>query len=205
MLRMRILLSLVLAPACLAGCSDGEAVGPDALSSGAAAALLLTGASGSTVDISGDWTWSNLEVLAFPPFVAALLGIDAEGRLTHARCESAGTMTLMQTGAAFEGTAIRTFNSCATKGGQPFQQPSSNFDIAHGRITGGSIHFSFSSPLVTPCPHHAVVSAVQDGVVGALSGTGRCILPGHPHSDVPFSTDPPLGTSKTVRWEAVRP
>lgn len=167
---------------------------------------------GSLVDISGEWNWSNEEVLSFPPFIAALLGVQPEGpegHNTRARCESAGTMTLVQTDDTFNGTATKTFNHCLTKGGQSFNQPGSFLLISGGRITGGSLHFSFTgSVTVTPCPHHVVVSAIDNGVAVELTGTGRCILPDHPQSESPFTQDPQTdkgGLSKTLRWEAVRP
>lgn len=170
----------------------------------------VTGA--SLADISGEWNWRNEEILSFPPFIAAMLGVvpeGPEGHNTRARCESAGTMTLVQSGDTFTGTATKTFNDCETKGGQSFNQPGAFLLISDGRITGRSLQFSFTgSVTVTPCPHHAVVSAVDNGVAVALSGTGRCILPDHPQSESPFQQDPQTdkgGLSKTLSWEAVRP
>ena len=160
---------------------------------------------GSPPDLSGAWNWSNVEVLRMPTFVAMMVGIKPEGLNTQARCESAGTMTLVQTGASFSGSAARTFNACETKGGQTFQQPGTAFQVSNGRITGSSIRFSFDSPPVTPCPHQAVISAVEGGIAGALIGTGRCIVPGHPQSDSPLQLDPPPGGSKTIEWTATRP
>lgn len=191
----------------LAGCSESGVTDPgDRVLNDAAAPASAQATAASPVDVGGAWNWSNEEMLRFPPFVAAMLGIAPEGRNTHARCESAGTMTLVQTGATFQGIATKTFNACETKGGQPFQQPGANFVIADGRVAGGSVRFSFSSFFVTPCPHHAVISEVESGVAAALSGTGRCILPGHPRSESPVAEDPPPGgTSKTLSWEATRP
>jgi hypothetical protein len=161
---------------------------------------------GSPPDLSGSWNWSNVEVLRMPSFVAIMVGIKPEGLNTQARCESAGTMTLVQTGASFSGSAARTFNACETKGGQFFQQPGTAFQISDGRITGSSIHFSFSSPFVSPCPHRATISAVEGGIAGALNGTGGCILPGHPQSESPVQLNPPPGgTSQTIAWTATRP
>ncbi len=201
------LITLALGPALVAGCSDGGVMDAgDRLPDGEAARPSVEVMAASPVDVGGVWNWSNEEMLRFPPFVAAMLGIAPEGRNTHARCESAGTMTLVQTGATFQGIATKTFNACETKGGQPFQQPGVNFVIADGRVTGGSVRFTFSSFFVTPCPHHAVISAVKNGVAAGLSGTGRCILPGHPRSESPVVEDPPPGgTSKTLSWEATRP
>jgi hypothetical protein len=158
----------------------------------------------------GDWSWSSVERLRLPEdFVLAmgpLLGIVPEGENTHALCESAGSMTLVQTGTTFEGTAVKEFNSCETTGGQIFQQPSVNFFVVDGRIRGNSVYFSFESATVKPCPHQVVITETDGDSVVGLSGTGRCILPGHPQSESPVSLDPPPGgTSKTLNWEASRP
>lgn len=204
MTRSRKVLTLLLGVTLIPACSDTGLTGVRESSEGDSPQVTAA----SAVDISGEWEWSNLEVLKFPPFVAGLVipPITPEGSLTHARCESAGTMTLFQMGAAFQGTATKTFNSCETKGGQTFQQPGTEFVIAEGQIKGGSVHFSFEAFPVTPCPHHAVVSEVQGGVAGALSGTGKCFLPGHPQSESPLPLEPTPGSlSKTLSWEAVRP
>lgn len=157
-------------------------------------------------DLSGEWTWSNLETLKMPPFIAISVGIAPEGENTHARCESAGTMALVQTGATFSGTARKTFNACETHGGQTFQQPqvSAPLTVTDGRIQGRNIQFSLNSPTVAPCPHKAVVSQADGDTATALSGTGHCILPGHPQSGSPIVLDPPAGTTKTLSWTAAR-
>lgn len=198
--------ALALPAACFAGCSGGDVAGPGApLQEAGSVAGSVQAMGWSVADVGGDWTWSNVEVLRMPPFVVAMLGIGPEGPNTHARCESAGTMILVQAGTEFSGSATRTFNACETKGGQPFQQPGVDFAVTDGRISGTSARFSFSSPFVTPCPHRAVISVGQGGVALALSGTGRCVLPGHPKSGSPMSLDPPPGgTSTTTSWSAVR-
>jgi hypothetical protein len=211
MSRSRTFLALWLTAVFLAACSDRN---PAGVESGSAGSQIEAQASRVTAqsapDLNGAWNWSNVEVLRMPRwFVEAfgpVLGITPEGENTHARCESMGTLTLAQAGAEFEGTATRTFNACETTGGQAFQQPGVAFDIADGRIGGHSIHFSFHTAMVRPCPHRAVISDVQGGVAAALSGTGRCILPGHPQSGSPAIVDPPPGgTSTTLSWEAWRP
>ena len=198
----RTLLALALTAAILPlGCSDGDPVGVERdVPPGAVAASIH-----AVPDVSGTWNWSNEERLRMPPFVAGLVGIVPEGPNTHARCESLGSMTLSQSGDTFDGNATKSFNSCVTKGGQLFQQPGAVFQI-EGRIAGMTMDFSFSTPTVAPCPHHAVISANENGVAVALSGTGHCILPGHPQSESSLAQDPPPGgTSKTISWEAVRP
>jgi len=159
-----------------------------------------------TPDLSGSWTWSNLETLTMPPFLASNLGIVPEGPNTHARCESAGEMTLVQVGASFSGTAFKTFNECKTHGGQTFQQPqaSAPLTISNGSIQGRNVKFSWSSPTVSPCPHNAVITGYDGSLAVALSGTGHCILPGHPQSESPIVMDPPAGTTKTLSWTAAR-
>lgn len=211
MIPSRPFLALGLTAALLAGCSDR---GPVGIEPGSAESQIQAPASKAAAqsgpDLGGAWNWSNVEALRMPRwFVEAfgpVLGITPEGENTHARCESAGTMTLVQAGAEFEGSAIKTFNACETAGGQMFQQPGVAFDVAAGRIGGKSIHFSFHTVMVKPCPHRAVISAVQQDVAVALRGTGRCVLPGHPQSESPQVLDPPPGgTSKTLLWQAWRP
>jgi hypothetical protein len=201
---MRPTLLSIVSGLLLMGCTSAAGPGDQT-----AAAMLPTGPSavqdGSPPNVEGLWTWSNVEVLMFPPDVAQLVGVEPEGRHTHARCKSAGTMTLHQTGAAFSGDAIRTSNACRTNGGQTFQQPGTAFQVSDGRINGSSAQFSFHSPPVLPCPHQAVITGVENGIVHRLTGTGHCVVPGHPQSDSPIELDPPPGgTSKTIAWDAVR-
>lgn len=161
---------------------------------------------GPPPDVSGAWNWNNVESIRMPTHIAAMVGVNPEGPNTLARCESAGSMTLLQAGSSFEGIAHKTSNSCVTKGGQTFQQPGTVFSIVDGQVRGGQLSFSFESFLVRPCPHRAVIRDVGGGLAVALSGTGRCILPGHPQSESPLAVDPPPGgTSVTLSWEAVRP
>lgn len=205
--------STMLIPALLGGltliaCRDDVAGLGASQSEGRAAALSLQGAGGSVVDVSGDWNWSDVSHLTLPVFVAELTGIEPEGPITHARCEAAGTMTLTQTGTSFGGVAMTNFQQCVTLGGQVFSSPDAGLPkaVGDGRIRGASVRFSFSNVVVTPCPYHAVISGVQDGVARALRGGGRCVVPGHPQSESPVMLDPPPGgTSKTLRWVAVRP
>lgn len=195
---------LMLAVAFLPGCSEGGMTG---VRYGPSDAHPPQVTAASVVDVSGAWNWNDVSQLTMPVFVAELTGIEAEGPITHAQCEANGTMTLFQTGSSFSGTAMTDFQQCVTRGGQDFSSPDAGLPkaVSNGRITGASVHFSFSNFLITPCPHHAVISEVQDGVAVALSGTGRCVLPGHPQSESPVEADPPPGgTSKTLRWEAVR-
>jgi hypothetical protein len=172
-----------------------------------AATALQSG--GSPPDLSGAWNWSRVEQLTMPSWLAEfVIGIDPEGPITRATCEGSGTMTLTQTGATFTGTATQTTHGCETAGGQQFQSPGAAMPIAvaDGRISGRAIRFSFSNPTVSPCPHQATISAIQGDTAVALTGTGRCFVPGHPKSESPILLDPPPGgTSKTLTWQAVRP
>jgi hypothetical protein len=207
----RTYLALGLIAVLLPACSDPNLAGVESdPAESKMEAHAASAAAQVAADVSGAWNWRNVEVLRMPRwFVEAfgpVLGITPEGENTHARCESMGTMTLAQAGAEFAGTATRTLNACETMGGQAFQQPGVTFDIADGRISGKSVRFSFHTTMVRPCPHHAVISHDQGGVAAALSGTGRCILPGHPQSESPAIADPPPGgTSTTLSWEAWRP
>lgn len=190
--------------ALLAGCSNDAITGiPHETST---EPRVSAAAHAAIQSVDGEWNWSSVEEVAFPPFLAAMLGVVPEGHLTRARCESSGPMTLQQSGTLFEGTAEKSTNICMTTGGQPFTQPATLFTITDGKLAGKTLHFSFSSATVTPCPHRAIVTAADAGVAVALSGKGRCILPGHPRSESPLSLDPPpQGQSRTVAWEAVRP
>jgi hypothetical protein len=199
----RTLLALGLTAALLPACTDRSPTGVEP-ESAESEILEASKAAQSVPDLSGAWNWSNEEVIRMPEFLVLMLGLAPEGPNTLTRCTAAGTMTLVQTGAEFSGTAMKTFDACQTKGGQSFERPDLPHFIEDGRISGKSAHFSFSAPVVTPCPHHAVISAVQDGVAVALDGTGHCFVPGHPLSKSPLAPDRPEGTSTTLSWEARR-
>ena len=194
-------LAVALMGALLASCS-GE--GPLATRSTDGQSLETAGA---VADVSGSWTWSNVEQLTLPDFVAAMFGLPVEGPITHVICESSGTMQLTQAGASFSGSIERNAASCETKGGFDFM-PSPDFsppflDVVDGSIQGRSIHFTtVGGPLFAP--HQGVISEVESGVATALKATGRTIVPGDPKSPVPLDP-PPAGTSKTISWEAERP
>ncbi len=207
MFKPRKLLALTLGTAWLAGCSesgvtdvsptrsDGQAVPPSARAY-----------AGPAADLGGDWNWTSEEHLTIPDWVAvAIFGIQPEGPTTSARCENSGTMSLDQTDASFTGELFRTTHQCVTRGGQIFQDPAAFAPraVTDGRIRGRSVRLRLDGPLVE-CLYHAVISDIQGGVATALDGGGRCIVPGHPQSDVPLDP-PPAGTSKTLDWEAVRP
>lgn len=193
------LAALVAALAC-AACSETQLTPPQP-----EAAAPLSAGPPSPADLSGSWNWSNEEIVKFPPFLAFLLGVVPEGPNTHARCESAGTMTVSQSGSTFQGVAVKTFNQCLTNGGQIFQQPSTTLFVKDGTVRGVGLSFSFESATVRPCPHRATISESQNGLALALRGTGHCFLPGHPKSESPNAAPPPGGTTKTVHWEASRP
>ena len=183
----------------LTGCSaDPLGVEPDAFLRPNMAA------SSAPADISGTWNWHEVVVLSLSEFVATVFfGIQPEGPRTHVRCNDSGTMTLVQNGATFSGTALQTA-TCETRGGQVFTPPvfPPVVDIGDGTISGSSLDFLFGTGDV-PCPYHASIAEVQAGVAVRLSGGGKCITPGHPQSPVPF--EPPGTASPTVLWEATRP
>jgi hypothetical protein len=160
----------------------------------------------SVPDVSGAWSWSATQHLTAPPFVAALIfGIEPEGPITQLRCESSGTMDLVQNGVAFNGSATQTV-SCVTGGGHAFAPPPMaappSFEVAGGRVTGNAIHFFFGAGEL-PCPYSGVITASDGATATTLNATGRCIVPGHPKSPAPLDP-PPAGTSKTVTWTATR-
>ena len=190
----------------LAGCSGTSPTDPQPEAGGPEVASVSSSAQAAmVVDLVGSWIWTSEEHLTFPAFVAeVIIGIQPEGPNTTARCSNVGTMTLIQSGASFTGTANRTAHECVTKGGQVFQDPGAFAPIAieGGEIRGRSVRFLFTGQL--DCPHHGSLSNVQNGVATALKGGGRCIIPGHPESGAPLDP-PPLGTSKTLDWQALRP
>lgn len=160
----------------------------------------------SPADVSGSWNWSRVEQLTFPAWVATdIIGIQPEGPTTVARCQGSGTMSLIQADASFTGTFVQTAQECTTQGGQAFQDPAAFVPVAidEGRIRGQSIGLLLDG-VVVDCLYHAVISEVQAGVALALAGVGRCIVPGHPKSELPLDP-PPAGTSTTLSWEAWRP
>lgn len=196
----RTLTCLALAAA-LAAC--GERTGPFE----PPAAIMAGVGPASIADLSGSWNWSRVELLTMPPFVAQLLfGIAPEGPVTKMTCEGSGELTLNQMGSTFSGVQTLLSATCETKGGIVFVPPPQASpilsDIVEGEIKGRSIHF-VSVADILGCPHNGVISGVNGGTATGLKATGRCIVPGHPHSPVPMDP-PPAGTSKTVSWEAVR-
>ena len=155
------------------------------------------------IDVSGSWNWTKLEQLTFPAWVAAeVFGIDAEGPVTRARCEGAGTLSIVQDGQAFTGTSLTTAVSCETSGGQVFVDPLSFGPSAvSGTVTGRSVRFT--QGVVVNCDYHATILAVEGGTATELRGGSRCVLPGHPQSEIP-ADPPPGGTSGSLFWSASR-
>ena len=203
---MRSSLYISIAAVWLLACTSPQggpsSIGPSVLPPTTGASELRAG---EPPDMSGSWNWGNVELLRMPPAVAMMVSVTPEGPNTQARCESSGTMTLVQSGSTFSGTASRASNDCRTTGGQTFRQPGLELEVVDGHFRGGTVRFSFNSSVVKPCPHTATVTTDQ-GMAIALSGSGHCVLPGHPRSESPLALDPPPGgTSVTLSWEAVRP
>ncbi len=181
------------------------ACGSDVPAPTAATAPLGTHAAAPPLDVSGSWRWMSTEKLTMPPFVAEMFGIPVEGPVTHVRCESQGTLDLVQDGHTFEGSGARTTITCQTRGGFAFVPPPDFtlpfFSVDDGTVRGRSIHFRTGGPL--PSLFHGVITADEAGVADALRATARTIVPGHPQSPIPLPP-PPAGTSKVVEWNAVR-
>jgi hypothetical protein len=201
MSRVPPLILAVMVLAWLAGCSPDEMAGP--VPDGPAG-LVLPQAAGMPIDISGAWDLSRTHQVTAPDWVAELIfGIEPEGPVTLFRCVSSGSMNLTQAGGGFAGTAAWTSNLCETKGGQVFSAGFPPITI-EGEIRGGSVRFDWTEAGMLICPHEGVIMEVEGATAVHLSGTGRCVLPGHPLSPVPLDP-PPAGTSKTLGWDAVRP
>lgn len=210
MTRSLKLLTLTMGAAWIAGCSDSgitDASSAEADEHGGPGSAQAS--AGPTADLDGSWNWSSEEHLTFPDWVAlAVFGFtpqQIEGPTMSGRCENEGTLTLVQTDAAFTGVLTQTAHQCVTKGGQPFQDPGAFVPVAivEGQIRGRSLRF-LRDGFMVDCPQHGVISEIQGGVANALKGTAHCVVPGHPKSDVPLDP-PPAGTSKTLSWQAVRP
>ncbi|HSM34783.1 MAG TPA: hypothetical protein VK837_00170 [Longimicrobiales bacterium] len=154
------------------------------------------------VDISGDWNWNERSRFILSVEAAAIFGVTPEGPNTVLDCESGGTLTLDQNGATFTGFATQS-SSCETKGGvavvPPVLPPA--LDVVDGQIMGRRISFVFGAGPI-PCPYTASMTTVG-GVATSLSGTGRCIGPGHPQSVLPVPP-PPLAPGSTIEWNAWR-
>jgi hypothetical protein len=220
--------SLMVAAVVSTGCTNGTPVSPSAALPSAAgaqasgltldrqdhaaptAAALDGGpafsqSSGAPVDVSGTWATAGELLLIVPEWVAELiLGIDPEGPRTHIRCTFSGTLELVQNGDTFTGTEMQDPNQCVTRGGQVFQEPGGPVSYVDGRVRGRSVSFAIDDFPVF-CPQQLVISGVENGVANRMSGTGRCIVPGHPqspHLDLP---PPPAGVSKVLNSEYWRP
>jgi hypothetical protein len=173
----------VAAATLLAGCGDpARLVAPaDVLDAGAPLATVAA----LPVDVSGSWSWQEELVSVMPQEIAILIGLQPEGTVTHVTCTDYGTITLVQSGSTFAGTATQT-SVCQTRGGQQFSPFPPEVDITNGRINGQSLHFDFGG-----CPYDAVATPAG-GEALRLEGTGMC----------PVDLRPAL--LKTVTFEAVR-
>lgn len=195
-------LALLSAGLLIVGCSD-----PTGVEQGATASTTsVASVTGPPADVSGSWSWTRVEQLKMPDFVAFSVGVIPEGKNTHARCEAAGTLEIVQSGSEFEGIALRTSDSCETNGGQAFDRGPTTHFVAGGQIVGNSARFSLESFTVKPCPHNVVIAEVSGSVAQELRGTGHCVFPGHPQSTSPIDAPPPAGssTSNTLSLVLVR-
>lgn len=192
----------VIGLAFLAACSDTSIT--DVSSPERELRLSAHGGAAAAVDVSGEWLWSSRERLILPEWAATLVfGIQPEGPRTSAICESSGTMTLVQEGAAVSGERVRTSVECVTRGGQVFGDASGlPVPLVNGEIRGRSLVIQFSANMVD-CTLRASIT-VNGQAATALSGGGTCIVPGHPRSNVPLDP-PPGGVDKILSFTTMRP
>jgi hypothetical protein len=184
-----------------AGCNDRQE--PLAPSDGTS--LLVASESAPVADLSGTWLWREDVIFSVAaPTTGVFFGIQPEGPITHFRCHESGTMTLIQSGSSFSGTASQA-SECRTRGGQVFSPPvfPATLDVAEGTIEGRSLHMLFGAGDIN-CPYHATIS-MEGGQAVSLNGSGRCIEPGHPLSGIPLDPPDQAGAGPTINWEAVRP
>ena len=159
----------------------------------------------ATADISGLWIWTREEHLTFPDWVAQpIFGVQPEGHTTIAQCVVQGELIVAQSATSITGTYGGTSSACMTKGGQTFSLPLGPPEPISGRVTGKSVRFEIDG-LMVDCIHHAVITDSQGSQASGLRGGGRCIVPGHPKSDVPGFNPPPAGTEVFTSWIATRP
>jgi hypothetical protein len=204
-----VLLSLSTVALFLAACSDSDRARSEASADHPTAPTGSSAvAANADPDVSGAWNWTATGHLTIPAaFVERLLGIAPEGPITHVRCESAGAMELVQSGATFSGLATRTTSSCETGEGRVFELPSTTFPaslpVADGLITGNAVHFLLGSVAGLGCPHRGAISGIDGELATTLRAAGRCIIPGHPQSPAP-ANPPPGGTSHDTSFVATR-
>ena len=183
-----------------AACNEGH----DPFAPADGASLRLASKSAPVADISGTWLWSEEVIFSVAaPLTGVFFGIQPEGPITHFTCHESGTMTLIQAGSSFGGTASQV-SECRTRGGQVFSPPvfPPTLDVAEGTIKGRSAHMLFGAGDIN-CPYHASIS-MEGGRAVSLNGSGRCIEPGHPLSGIPLDPPDQAGASPTINWEAVR-
>jgi hypothetical protein len=186
----------------LVACAD-DGLGPRSTTPDLEAGLAFSQA-GEPADVSGTWAVAGVLQLIVPDWVAEfVIGIDPEGPRTHIRCTFSGTAELVQNGNTFTGTEMQDPNQCVTRGGQVFQGEGGPVPIVDGRIHGRNISFVLDDFPVF-CPQQGVISDIENGSANRMSGTGRCIIPGHPKSEALDLPPPPLGVSKALSWEYSR-
>lgn len=139
-------------------------------------------------DISGDWQWSEQNILTVPGYGAAFLGLQEEGPTLHFECVSGGTMNIEQDGNTFTATVAQS-GECFTQRGQgPFYPFPSTLDIS-GSVNERSIFIDFGD-----CEYRGhLVIAPNSSTVRAIAATGNC--------DEIFTP----ASFKNVNYTAIRP
>ena len=142
----------------------------------------------SSYEISGDWVWSESNVIMVPGYVSGFLGIEQEGPTLHLDCEVAGTLVITQTGNTYTGEATQS-GECFSQGGQGPIFPFLPTLHPTGEIgPGKSFFIDFGD-----CEYNGHLSVdPQTREVLAMSATGNCAEIFSPAS------------FKAVGWSAVR-
>lgn len=146
-----------------------------------AAAEATSRASHGIPHVGGEWVFSETISVLQPSELNAIIGgPEVEAPMTRVNCVAEGTMTLEQSGAAFEGTATQSV--ICRIGDVSFVPPEFAFNpeffILNGRIHGHAIHFDTGHSLNT-CPQRGSIR-VDGNTAVALSAFGKCEVPFHP-------------------------
>jgi hypothetical protein len=137
-------------------------------------------------EVSGNWTWEETTWITLPAdLAAAFFGVaDPKGPVVHIRCDSGGSMDLVQNGSSFSGLATQTA-TCATRDGQDAPTPPfPPFFPVEGDVDGRSIQFEADIGGAFTCKYRGSLSE-DGGLAVGMRAAGSCDVPSpaKPNSD----------------------